>query len=83
MKEIHSSIGQLNAFKVFHLSKMFQLEIIIFLYWPIEYNPKASFVKAFQFEITTFIYWSLNAFENLNLCECFNLHKLLTFTLAN
>jgi hypothetical protein len=63
--------------------KMFQLEITTFLYWPIEYNPKASFIKVFQFEKTTLIYLSLNAFENLDLCECVNLHELLTCTLAN
>jgi hypothetical protein len=56
---------------------MFQLEIITFFYWRIEYNQKASFVKVFQFEKTTFIDWSLNAFENLDLCECFNLQELL------
>jgi hypothetical protein len=50
-----------------------QLEIPTFTYWPIEYIPKASFVKVFQFQKIIFIYWSLNAFKNLELCECFNL----------
>jgi len=49
---------------------MFQLERITFHNWPIEYNPKASLVKVFQFEKNTFIDWSLNALENLDLCEC-------------
>jgi hypothetical protein len=44
---------------------------------------KLNAFKVFEFEITSFTYWSLNALENFDLCECFNLQELFAWTLAN
>jgi hypothetical protein len=40
VKEVHSSRGELNALKVLHLSRWFNLKITTFIYWPVEYIPK-------------------------------------------
>jgi hypothetical protein len=56
VKKIRSSMGKWNALRVLHFSRVFKLEITIFIYWAIEYIPKASFVWVFQLEKPTFIY---------------------------
>jgi hypothetical protein len=86
LKNLPSSIGQLNALqkKIYKSSTTWKHhDKNTFIYGQIECIQSVSFVRVFQFEIFTFIYWSLNAFENFDLCGCFNLQELFSCTLAN
>jgi hypothetical protein len=38
---------------------LFELAIITYIYWPIEYIPKPSFVGVFKLARITYIYWPI------------------------
>jgi len=72
LKELRSSIGQLNTLKFFIYKTSLNwkhLEKNTFIYGRIECTQSASFVKAFQLEIITFIYWPIDYIEKSFICQ--------------
>jgi hypothetical protein len=66
-------MGELNALKVFHLSKQSNLEELLSAIGRLSTFEKSSFVKAIQLERSTFIYWPIEYIPKASFVKAFQL----------
>jgi hypothetical protein len=68
----------LLEFHLFSFVKVHELARIIYIYWPIEYIPKALFDKVFKLAKIIYIYWPIEFTLKVLLTRCLNFRELPT-----